>query len=146
MTALVYSEHPYYDRKEISIEDLKQQKLISLNEKYFISIIYSCLKNINRPNYYRKEITIFVEKKKKGMIDQTEILIEPLNVNDIDTVTLYLNAGRQLAYYDYILSLKPKRIIFNPGTENDELEQLAAENNIEALEACTLVLLSTGQY
>jgi predicted CoA-binding protein len=83
---------------------------------------------------------------KKGMIDQTEILIEPMNVNDIDTVTLYLNAGRQLAYYDYILSLKPKRIIFNPGTENDELEQLAAENNIETLEACTLVLLSTGQY
>ena len=83
---------------------------------------------------------------KKGMIERTEILIEPINVRDIHTVTLYLNASRQVAYYDYILSLKPKRIIFNPGTENNELKQLATENNIESLEACTLVLLSTGQY
>ncbi len=65
---------------------------------------------------------------------------------DVDTITLYLNAGHQREYYDYILSLHPKRIIFNPGAENDELEELARKNNIEPLEACTLVLLSTGQY
>lgn len=65
---------------------------------------------------------------------------------DVDTVTLYINPQRQLAYYDYILSLKPKRIIFNPGTENAALERLAAEQGIETLEACTLVLLSIGQY
>ncbi len=65
---------------------------------------------------------------------------------DVDTVSLYVNPQRQEAYYDSILKLHPKRIIFNPGTENDELERLASENNIQPLEACTLVLLSTGQY
>ena len=65
---------------------------------------------------------------------------------DVDTVTLYLNPKNQKEYYDYILSLKPKRIIFNPGTENDELAHLAERDHVEALEACTLVLLSTNQY
>ncbi|MDE3247785.1 MAG: CoA-binding protein [Bacteroidota bacterium] len=64
----------------------------------------------------------------------------------VDTVTLYLNPDHQKDYYNYILSLKPKRIIFNPGTENQELAQLAAKNQIQPMEACTLVLLSTGQY
>lgn len=64
----------------------------------------------------------------------------------VDTVTLYLNPRMQQEYYDYILSLHPKRIIFNPGAENDELARLAQANGIQALEACTLVLLSTGQY
>ena len=64
----------------------------------------------------------------------------------VDTVTLYLNSTRQKEYYDYILSLHPKRIIFNPGAENDELFALAQANGIQAMEACTLVLLSTGSY
>lgn len=64
----------------------------------------------------------------------------------VDTVTLYLNPVKQKQYYDYIISLQPKRIIFNPGTENTELQQLANQNNIQTLEACTLVLLNTGQY
>jgi predicted CoA-binding protein len=64
----------------------------------------------------------------------------------VDTVTLYLNAKKQQEYYDYILSLHPKRIIFNPGAENDELFELAQANGIQAMEACTLVLLSTGGY
>jgi predicted CoA-binding protein len=65
---------------------------------------------------------------------------------DFDTVTLYLNPTHQRDYYDYILSLKPSRIIFNPGAENPELASRASAQGIEALEACTLVLLSTGQY
>lgn len=64
----------------------------------------------------------------------------------VDTVTLYLNPTAQATYYPYILSLKPKRIIFNPGTENDELVALAKSEGIETIEACTLVMLSTGQY
>ncbi|MGZ8557154.1 MAG: CoA-binding protein [Chitinophagaceae bacterium] len=71
---------------------------------------------------------------------------EKLPATDIDTVTLYLNPAHQQEYYDYILSLKPKRIIFNPGSENDKLVELAKEKNIKTMEACTLVLLSTGQY
>ena len=66
--------------------------------------------------------------------------------NDIHTVTLYINPRIQKEYYDYIVSLKPKRIIFNPGTENEEFEAIARKNNIEAIEACTLVLLRTNQF
>lgn len=64
----------------------------------------------------------------------------------LDTVTLYVGPQRQPEYYDYVISLKPKRVIFNPGTENAEFETLLSKNGIEAEEACTLVLLGTGQY
>jgi uncharacterized protein len=64
----------------------------------------------------------------------------------VDTVTLYIGTRRQSEWYDYILSLKPKRIIFNPGTENPELEQLAEDQGIEAVVGCTLVMLRSRQY
>ncbi len=83
---------------------------------------------------------------KVGAIGDTVIEKEKKPLEGIDTVTLYLNAQRQKEYYDYILSLQPKRIIFNPGAENDELAELAESKGIKAQEACTLVLLSTGQY
>ena len=65
---------------------------------------------------------------------------------DIDTVTMYIGPQRQPEYYDYIVGLKPRRVIFNPGTENSEFETLLTEKGIIAEEACTLVLLGTGQY
>jgi hypothetical protein len=67
-------------------------------------------------------------------------------VADVDTVTLYLGAARQKEYYDYLLSLHPKRIIFNPGAENEELAALAGSHGIETVEGCTLVMLSIGAY
>jgi predicted CoA-binding protein len=70
----------------------------------------------------------------------------PVLEEGVDTVTLYLNPTHQEEYYDYILNLKPKRIIFNPGTENPELIQKAKEQGIEPVVACTLVMLATGQY
>jgi predicted CoA-binding protein len=84
--------------------------------------------------------------RKTTRVGDTTVESSKKDFDQVDTVTLYLNPGHQKEYYDYILSLKPKRIIFNPGTENDELENLARINHIEPLEACTLVLLSTGQY
>lgn len=84
--------------------------------------------------------------KSKGMIRNVAIGTEQINVEGVDTITLYLNPDNQKKYYDYILSVKPKRIIFNPGTENIELESLAEGAGIKTMEACTLVLLSTGQY
>jgi len=83
---------------------------------------------------------------KKGIIGNTEIETEKKSFEQIDTVTLYINPVHQKDYYDYILSLQPKRIIFNPGAENDELFSLAQQKGIKVMEACTLVLLSTGQY
>ncbi|MEJ7737577.1 MAG: CoA-binding protein [Chitinophagaceae bacterium] len=84
--------------------------------------------------------------KKTGKVSDVQIGVERKTMDDIDTVTLYLSAANQKQYYDYILSLRPKRIIFNPGAENDELSALAEQNGIYPMEACTLVLLSTGQY
>lgn len=83
---------------------------------------------------------------KQGNVEGITIETGTPAFTDVDTVTLYLNPTNQKPYYDYILSLKPRRIIFNPGTENPELETLAQQNGIEPVEACTLVLLSTGQY
>ena len=83
---------------------------------------------------------------RKGDIAGIPIRHELLPLEDVHTVTLYLNPERQKPYYDYILSIHPKRIIFNPGTENHELEALAEAQGIETLEGCTLVMLSTGQY
>ena len=83
---------------------------------------------------------------KKGEVAGVEISTEKENFEDIDTVTLYLNPKRQVEYYDYIISLKPQRVIFNPGTENPEFYELLRENNIEIDVACTLVLLGTNQY
>ncbi|MEO8884933.1 MAG: CoA-binding protein [Mucilaginibacter sp.] len=66
--------------------------------------------------------------------------------NDIDTITLYVGPQNQPQLYNYILATNPKRIIFNPGAENEELKRMATEQGIETEEACTLVLLSIGQY
>jgi len=84
--------------------------------------------------------------KKNTMVADVPIEKEKKDWKDVDTVTLYLNPTHQQQYYDYILSLKPKRIIFNPGAENDELADLAVKNGITTIDACTLVLLSTNQY
>ena len=84
--------------------------------------------------------------RKEGKVGDVNIITAHPSEKDVDTVTLYLNPQLQQQYYDYILSLHPKRIIFNPGTENEELETLAKANGIEPVEACTLVLLGTGQY
>ncbi len=84
--------------------------------------------------------------KRKGTVNGIDIATNPEPLRDVDTVTLYLNQNNQKPYYDYILSLNPKRIIFNPGAENEELEKLAEDKGIKTMEACTLVLLSTGQY
>ncbi|NBX28120.1 MAG: CoA-binding protein [Chitinophagia bacterium] len=83
---------------------------------------------------------------REGFIDDIPILKNVPELNNIDTVSLYLNPGLQAIFQDLIIAAKPKRIIFNPGTENPALEQLAKANHIECLNACTLVLLSTGQY
>lgn len=84
--------------------------------------------------------------RKSGRVLDVDITTEKKPLDTIDTVTLYLNPTHQKEYYDYILSLHPKRIIFNPGTENTELYDLAKNNGIQPMEACTLVLLNTGQY
>lgn len=83
---------------------------------------------------------------KEGWVAGVKIQSEKKTFQNIDTVTLYLNPKRQVEYYNFIIGLHPKRVIFNPGTENLEFIKLLKENFIEAEVACTLVLLSTNQY
>jgi len=83
---------------------------------------------------------------KPGIVSDISIDTELIAYEDIETVTMYINPIRQEPYYDYIVSLNPKRVIFNPGTENPEFYKLLEENGIETEVACTLVLLATNQY
>ena len=81
-----------------------------------------------------------------GKITSIEIDTELMPYKDVHTITLYLNPSNQKPYYDYLISLNPKRIIFNPGTENPEFFNLLEQSGIDYEIACTLVLLSTNQY
>ena len=99
---------------------------------------------VNRLNSHGHKV--FPVGLNKGTIHGFPILTDKPFIPDVDTVTLYIRPEIQKAMYEYIISLKPKRIIFNPGAENPELEKLAAEKGIETLEACTLVMLSIGAY
>ncbi|GAB3531864.1 CoA-binding protein [Pontibacter brevis] len=84
---------------------------------------------------------------KKGEVGGKKIIHDKSEpIEDVDTVTLYVGPQNQPSWYDYILNLKPKRIIFNPGTENREFEQMAEAANIETLHHCTLVMLATDNY
>jgi uncharacterized protein len=85
---------------------------------------------------------------KKGSVQGVEILDirKKPDIPDVDTITLYIGARHQPELYTYLIGLRPKRIIFNPGTENAEFEKLAEAHGIEAVEACTMVMLRTYQY
>lgn len=83
---------------------------------------------------------------REGEVTGVKFTTEKVMFEDIDTITLYLNENNQKSYYGYILDLKPKRVLFNPGTENLELQNLLTKHHIAFEEACTLVLLSIGQY
>lgn len=83
---------------------------------------------------------------KSGKIKDEDIITERPSIEGVDTVTMYVGPQNQADWQDYILSLKPKRIVFNPGTENPEFENIARSKGIECIEACTLVMLSIGNY
>ena len=90
---------------------------------------------------------VFPVGLRKGKIKGHDILVGSPVIKNIDTVTLYVGPKNQPMYYDYIINqIRPTRIIFNPGTENEELVRLAKKNEIETEIACTLVLLSIGNY
>lgn len=84
--------------------------------------------------------------RKAGIIGDTPIVTGHPEIEEVDTVTLYLNPQLQESEYEYIMQLNPRRVIFNPGTENDALLELLEQRNIQGIEACTLVMLSTGQF
>lgn len=95
--------------------------------------------------YNHEIVPVGIRNGSVGGVPIADIRQRPA-ISDVDTVTLYIAPRHQPPLYDYIIGLKPKRIIFNPGTENEEFEKLAEENGIEATQACTLVLLRSNQF
>lgn len=94
----------------------------------------------------RHNVPVVAIGLRKGEVDGVEIQTEKIPFENIHTVTLYLGPPRQKEYYQYIISFKPERVIFNPGTENPEFYKLLTAAGIEVEVACTLILLSTQQY
>jgi predicted CoA-binding protein len=107
------------------------------------------------PERYAYKATIALQKHNHevipvglhdGEINGIKIINGKPDILNVDTVTLYVGPKHQPFWYDYIIGLKPKRVIFNPGTENPEFEKSLEQHNIEPVEACTLVMLSIGNY
>jgi len=94
----------------------------------------------------KKGFEVFPIGIKPGEIEGIEIITSQPIIKQVHTVSIYLNSTKQKQLYNYILGMKPKRIIFNPGSENAELAQLAYEQKIQVEHACTLVLLRTNLY
>lgn len=89
---------------------------------------------------------VYAIGNKAGEVSGVKIITEKKEFADVHTVTIYLNPANQKEYYDYLLTLKPERIIFNPGAENPEFEKILSDRGFEVLKACTLVMLSIGAY
>ena len=95
----------------------------------------------------RHDIEVIPIGFRKGLIEDIEIFTGQPDIKDVHTVSLYIGSSRQTEYYDYIISLNPKRVIFNPGTVNSEfLLMLAEEADIEAISECMLVMLNEGEF
>lgn len=99
---------------------------------------------INKLKAHNKKVVAF--GMKSGDVSDVQIDTDLIAYTNIDTVTLYMNSTRQKEYYEYLMELKPRRILFNPGTENPEFYSLLKAQCIPFEQACTLVLLSTNQY
>ena len=123
------------------INFMKKKTLVigaSTNRSRFSNIAINRLVSHNMP-------TVAIGLR-EGEVAGIPIETKKIPFEDVDTVTLYLGPPRQEEYYEYIVSLHPKRVIFNPGTENREFYRLLEREKIEVEVACTLVLLSTNQY
>lgn len=101
-------------------------------------------KAILKLRYYNHPVVAVGSKP--AQVEDVTIITDLFDFKGIDTVTMYLNAERQKPLEEYILSLHPKRIIFNPGAENESLKKKAEKLGIECEEACTLVMLTIGDY
>jgi predicted CoA-binding protein len=95
---------------------------------------------------HQKKIRVEAVGLKEGEVAGTQIHAKMIPFQDIHTVTLYVGPANQESYIDYVISLQPKRVIFNPGTYNEDFIQKLQHKHIQTEVACTLVLLATNQY
>ena len=92
-----------------------------------------------------KGFFVFSLGRSKGTVDAMEINTEQFLIENLYAISVYLNAANQIGYYDYIIQLRPEKVIFNPGAENKALETLLDKQGIPYEQACTLVLLNLNQ-
>ncbi len=130
-----------------------KSKIVTLNPFYMKTLVIGATDKTDR--YAYKAVDLLLKNhhevvglgRQEGEVLGVKILNGKPDLKGIDTVTLYVGPDHQPAYYDYILALKPRRVIFNPGTENPAFEELIhKQGGIEAIEACTLVMLTVGNY
>ena len=125
---------------------------MSEGQQNFKTLVIGASTNESRFSYLaikslvKNNVEVVAIGKRTGVVEGIKIETEPKHFDNIHTVSLYLNPSNQEPYIYYIIGLKPKRIIFNPGTENSKLVELARTNNIEYIFGCTLVMLSTKNY
>ena len=124
--------------KNVSVKDQVLVLGASLKPERYSNIAIKRLRAKNYP-------VIAIGRQKGNVLDVT-LLIGTPSIKDIQTITLYLGPKHQESVKDYIISLNPKRIIFNPGTEHEAMQQHLRNVGIEVIEACTLVMLSTGEF
>lgn len=110
----------------------------SLNENRYSNI---CVKSL-----VSAQVPVTAVGLREGLIDETPVLTGTPELSNIHTVTLYLGPQNQSPWYQYVLDLKPERVIFNPGTENSEFDNLLTSAGIETIEACTIVMLRAGSF
>ncbi len=116
------------------------------------TVVIGASENTERYSYrvtrmlHRQKIPVVAIGLKTGEIDGVQIQTGLPKIENVDTVTLYVGPAHQPQYYDYVLNLNPERVIFNPGTENPEFEEKVRKAGIEVLQACTLTMLTVGNY
>ena len=104
---------------------------------------YSCkaVKSLDRNGY-----EVVAVGFRSGFIKDIEILAGMPEISDVDTVLLYIGTKKQQEYYDYLVSLNPRRVIFNPGAENPELQDILKEKGIDVVKDCALIMINTGTF
>jgi len=150
-----FTENYNFKNLPVSITEVNQKsaiKYLALTMQKKKTLVLGASDNPSRYSYLaiqqlrNHDHPVVAIGRKHTLVDDVQITTSQELFENIDTITVYLNPVHQQEYYAYILSLHPKRIIFNPGAENAELAGLTRQNNIETLEACTLVMLSTNQF
>lgn len=126
----------------VNIDEMKKTVIIGATTR---KDRYAYLAAEMLTEYHHEIVPVGIKKGEVFGKAILEIQTQP-EVQDVDTVTMYIGPQHQPEHYQYILSLKPKRVIFNPGTENSEFEKMVEQSGAEAIEACTLVMLRSRQY
>lgn len=116
------------------------------------TVIIGTIHKESKPSYkavealFQHNVPVVAIGRKRGNINGVEVLDDKPPIDDVHTIAMFIKDSRQIRYFDYMLTLKPQRIIFAPGTENKSFSRLAREKNIEIVENCIVSMLDNGEF